>query len=132
MVKTMMKIDEQRKFASELCKEVSGVYDSLSCYDDSELAGILHVEMDYMLKAANVIDQLSNELDSANQKLDAAINDLKLMGEHHTYCDTCIYCDCPAIKDPCKSCLEDYLVNNWVWKGEQNTFEQKVNADEND
>ena len=109
-----MKIDEQRKFASELCKEVSGVYDSLSCYDDSELAGILRVEMDYILKAANVIDQLSNELDAANQKLDMAVNDLEFV-VHQIGGFDCAICR-HAGKQACNDC-------NWEWRGIQNTVE---------
>ena len=48
---------------------------------------------------------------------DDAVDDLDKMGEYRQCCETCIYNNIDAKEEPCMSCCEGYLVNNWKWRG---------------
>ena len=50
---------------------------------------------------------------------DAAVEDLETMGEARAYCDTCLHNNTNHKEEHCSSCMSGYLINNWQWRGVQ-------------
>lgn len=50
---------------------------------------------------------------------DAAVEDLKKMGEFRPYCGLCAHEKVGIDEEPCGTCREGYFENNWQWRGVQ-------------
>ena len=50
---------------------------------------------------------------------DAAVEDLETMGKAMAHCDTCLHNNTNYNEEPCIRCMSGYLINNWQWRGVQ-------------
>ena len=69
------------------------------------------------LEAADLLESLSNELEQVKRERDAAVEDMELMGEYRPYCQVCAHVNSDSKQEPCFSCCEGYMINNWQWRG---------------
>lgn len=73
-------------------------------------------EDDIKNRAADLIEQLTAELEQVRRERDAAIYDLT---EHGQNCHTCRHYDKTVNDDPCANCRGGYIEEHWQWRGVQ-------------
>lgn len=72
-----------------------------------------------VVEMQNEINALRKELEQVKRERDAAVEDLKKMGEFRPYCGLCAHEKVGIDEDPCGTCREGYFENNWQWRGAQ-------------
>lgn len=87
---------------------------AFNCYDCPATDDLCNMNDELQDKAADLIEQLTAELEQVRRERDAAVRDLSV----HDHCALCKHYDCRIDDSPCRECLDSKKAwALWQWRG---------------